>query len=226
MQQADYSDNADIPYCRGDDVMRSGCSPIKTMPAPPAVAYAGASGRGSLFLLAALLVTMSAGCTGWREYFDNGFKVGPNYCRPAAPVADQWIDAGDSALDNGLIHDGAWWQTFQGPRSRFSGGFGIPAESDLARRRTADFGGPCPAGHGGGRVVPAIAVRLRRLHPHANEQERLQRQILHLSSASGDWEPAWPGNSISGVASGGPSRRRMRIWTLRSRTTTACWCCS
>jgi len=30
-------------------------------------------------------------------------------------VADQWLDAGDSALNNGLIHDGAWWQTFQDP---------------------------------------------------------------------------------------------------------------
>ena len=58
---------------------------------------------------------MSAGCTGWREYFANGLKVGPNYCRPAAPVADEWIDAGDPALSNGLIHDGAWWQTFQDP---------------------------------------------------------------------------------------------------------------
>jgi len=68
-----------------------------------------------LFLLAALLLTLLTGCTGWREYWKNGLKVGPNYCRPAAPVADEWIDAGDPALNNGLIHDGAWWQTFQDP---------------------------------------------------------------------------------------------------------------
>jgi len=96
--------------------MRSRCSRLdETVPVPLAFTRAGASGRGSLFLLAALLLTMSAGCTGWREYWTNGLKVGPNYCRPAAPVADDWIDAGDPALSNGLIPVGAWWQTFQDP---------------------------------------------------------------------------------------------------------------
>ena len=58
-----------------------------------------------------VLLASSAGCTGWREYVANGFKVGPNYCRPAAPVADQWIDATDPALDTapdrrrGLVAD-------------------------------------------------------------------------------------------------------------------------
>lgn len=85
----------------------------KTVPLPPAIARA--SGRVSLFLLAALLLTLSTGCTGWREYFANGFKVGPNYCRPAAPVADQWIDAEDAVLNTGSIDEGAWWQTFQDP---------------------------------------------------------------------------------------------------------------
>ena len=46
---------------------------------------------------------MLAGCTSTREYFANGFKVGPNYCRPAAPVADQWIDSDKDAL--GHIED-------------------------------------------------------------------------------------------------------------------------
>lgn len=96
--------------------MRSSGSALgETGPVSPAVARAGAGGRGSLFLLAALLLTLLTGCTGWREYWKNGLKVGPNYCRPAAPVADEWIDAGDPALNNGLIHDGAWWQTFQDP---------------------------------------------------------------------------------------------------------------
>jgi len=87
----------------------------RTAFAYPAIARAGATGRGSLFFAAALLLAVCTGCTNWREYFANGLKVGPNYCRPAAPVADQWLDAGDPALNNGLIHDGAWWQTFQDP---------------------------------------------------------------------------------------------------------------
>ena len=29
--------------------------------------------------------------TGLREWIGNGFKVGPDYCKPPAPVADDWI---------------------------------------------------------------------------------------------------------------------------------------
>jgi len=94
---------------------RSRLASGRTLPGFPAVAPAGATGRGPAFLLAVLLLALCSGCTSWREYFANGLKVGPNYCRPAAPVADQWLDAGDPALNNGLIHDGAWWQTFQDP---------------------------------------------------------------------------------------------------------------
>jgi len=97
----------------GSNRNRSG----KTTHVPSADARSGASGGKAMPLLAALLVTMTAssGCTGWREYWTNGLKVGPNYCRPAEPVADQWLDAGDPALSNGPTYDGAWWQTFQDP---------------------------------------------------------------------------------------------------------------
>ena len=30
-----------------------------------------------------------------RDWWRNGFKVGPNYCPPAAPVASEWIDYAD-----------------------------------------------------------------------------------------------------------------------------------
>lgn len=73
------------------------------------------SQRWSLCLPALLLLGMAAGCTGWREYVANGFKVGPNYCRPAAAVADQWIDATDTGLDTRRIDDAAWWRTFNDP---------------------------------------------------------------------------------------------------------------
>ncbi len=66
-------------------------------------------------LLLTVLLALFTGCTSWREYVANGFKVGPNYCPPAAPVADQWIDAGDPALDTARIHDPAWWRTFDDP---------------------------------------------------------------------------------------------------------------
>jgi NodT family efflux transporter outer membrane factor (OMF) lipoprotein len=64
---------------------------------------------GSIVTLLALVA--GGGCTGLREYVENGFKVGPNYCRPAAPVAEQWIDNGDvrTAHNEDLSR---WWQVF------------------------------------------------------------------------------------------------------------------
>ena len=94
-------------------------TPRMVLPAPAEDGSAVSPGRSSDFrwvcLLAVLLLAMSAGCTSWREYVANGFKVGPNYCPPAAPVADQWIDAGDPALETSRVHDPAWWRTFHAP---------------------------------------------------------------------------------------------------------------
>ena len=48
---------------------------------------------------ALLMVCMwASGCayTGSvRDYFDNGLKVGPEYCKPEAPIADAWLDEYD-----------------------------------------------------------------------------------------------------------------------------------
>ncbi len=44
------------------------------------------------FVIVSALV---CGCTSLQEYIHNGFKVGPNYGRPSAPVANDWIDADD-----------------------------------------------------------------------------------------------------------------------------------
>ena len=38
-----------------------------------------------------LLTNSGCGITSPREWMQNGFKVGPNYCPPAAPVAEAWI---------------------------------------------------------------------------------------------------------------------------------------
>ena len=54
--------------------------------------------RQSLFASAALLFVALSGCTSVTEYIHNGFKVGPNYCPPPAPVECHWIDAVDKRL--------------------------------------------------------------------------------------------------------------------------------
>jgi NodT family efflux transporter outer membrane factor (OMF) lipoprotein len=65
----------------------------------------------------ALLGISSAtvGCTPIREFIDNGFKVGPNYRRPPAPLADAWIDAADPRVKSLPADYSAWWTVFGDP---------------------------------------------------------------------------------------------------------------
>ena len=70
--------------------------------------------RLSWFLIL-LLIAFTGGCTGICEYVHNGFKVGPNYCPPAAPVADEWLEASDPAVETSQIEDACWWRTFNDP---------------------------------------------------------------------------------------------------------------
>ena len=69
------------------------------------------------FALAALVgvVLLNSGCvlTGPRQWIHNGFKVGPNYSKPPAPVAAEWIQANDPSVQNHHLQD--WWQVFGDP---------------------------------------------------------------------------------------------------------------
>jgi NodT family efflux transporter outer membrane factor (OMF) lipoprotein len=62
-----------------------------------------------------IAILVASGCTSVREYVHNGFKVGPNYKRPAAPVADEWIDCHDPRISSvpGDYRD--WWKSFNDP---------------------------------------------------------------------------------------------------------------
>jgi NodT family efflux transporter outer membrane factor (OMF) lipoprotein len=55
------------------------------------------------------------GCTTLTEYIHNGFKVGPNYKRPPAPVAEHWIDADDVRVRSQEADDSHWWTVFNDP---------------------------------------------------------------------------------------------------------------
>ena len=65
------------------------------------------------FLFTAVVFT--CGCTSWREYINNGFKVGPNYARPPAPVAKDWIDAADQRVRTESDDLSKWWTVFNDP---------------------------------------------------------------------------------------------------------------
>src|SRR5579884_1860801 len=55
----------------------------------------------------------SSGCitSGVSDWVHNGFKVGPNYCKPPAPVAAEWIQARDKDVQARHLKD--WWTVFQ-----------------------------------------------------------------------------------------------------------------
>jgi len=71
--------------------------------------------RAALLPVWLMTLMCACGCTGVREYFHNGLKVGPNYQRPSAPVADQWIDSRNPRVSSVQGDYRAWWQVFNDP---------------------------------------------------------------------------------------------------------------
>jgi NodT family efflux transporter outer membrane factor (OMF) lipoprotein len=74
-------------------------------------------GRSLALVGLAGAVLLSSGCvtTGPLDYVRNGFKVGPNYCRPPAPVAEQWIETGSPNLQSRHLQYADWWRVFKDP---------------------------------------------------------------------------------------------------------------
>ena len=61
-------------------------------------------------------VLMLAGCTtSPREWINNGFKVGPQYSRPAALISDRWIEADDPNVKSRIDDYSQWWTVFNDP---------------------------------------------------------------------------------------------------------------
>ena len=61
------------------------------------------------------LAMCCCGCTTLSEYVHNGFKVGPNYGTPDAPVASNWIDASDKRVRTASDDLSKWWTVFNDP---------------------------------------------------------------------------------------------------------------
>jgi NodT family efflux transporter outer membrane factor (OMF) lipoprotein len=62
-----------------------------------------------------MAIVLNSGCimTSPGQWIRNGLKVGPNYGRPPAPVAAEWIQANDPSVQNDHLQD--WWQVFGDP---------------------------------------------------------------------------------------------------------------
>lgn len=72
-------------------------------------------GVGVLSLGGVVLALLAGGCTSPAEYIRNGFKVGPNYQKPPAPVAQQWLDQGARGINPMPADLSQWWKTFNDP---------------------------------------------------------------------------------------------------------------
>ena len=71
--------------------------------------------RRLLAVLSLCALATSGGCTPWRDYFANGFKVGPEYRRPAAAVAKDWIDTSDLVSSRSPEEIRTWWRILGDP---------------------------------------------------------------------------------------------------------------
>ena len=70
--------------------------------------------RGQIAVMLAVVASL-CGCTSLTDYVHNGFKVGPNYAKPAAPVAKNWIDADDARVKTDEVDLSRWWTVFNDP---------------------------------------------------------------------------------------------------------------
>lgn len=71
--------------------------------------------RSALLLLGYLAFTTFSGGCGLRNWYNNGFKVGPNYGQPLVPIAETWIDYEDPRVSSEERDLSEWWQTFNDP---------------------------------------------------------------------------------------------------------------
>jgi NodT family efflux transporter outer membrane factor (OMF) lipoprotein len=71
--------------------------------------------RAATTVLLVGVALASSGCGAKLPWMRNGFKVGPNYCRPPAPVAPAWIEAENPLVDSRHVLYGDWWSVFQDP---------------------------------------------------------------------------------------------------------------
>lgn len=68
-----------------------------------------------LFLLTAGAACLVAGCTSPKQWIANGFKVGPEYCKPGVKLAEDWLDADDQRVISDPVDHAAWWAFFDDP---------------------------------------------------------------------------------------------------------------
>ena len=167
---------------------------------------------------------LTCGCTGVSEYVHNGFKVGPNYCPPPAPVAKDWIDAADVRVRKPADDLSRWWTIFSDPTLRLARWLRLPAESLLARGRVPHPGSAGPAGHRRGEHLPANASDDGGQYPQCDQPgDGQQPSYRTAGSASGTTASTSVGSSTFGAVSGGQWKATAPRWKPPWRATTMSW---
>lgn len=120
--------------------------------------------RGGGLRWLVVVAAIVAGCTPFREYVDNGFKVGPNYSPPPAPVETQWIDADDERVRSETDDLSAWWKVFNDP---VLDDLICTAYQQNLTLREAGFRvlAASPTGDSGGQFLSPAAIHGGGLHP-------------------------------------------------------------
>ena len=73
------------------------------------------SGLPLLVLSMLVALPMLTGCGGLRQWYANGFKVGPDYCQRSAETAETWINADSPRLKSLAGVNPHWWTVFNDP---------------------------------------------------------------------------------------------------------------
>ena len=172
-------------------------------------------------------VLLLSGCTtSLSQWWHNGLKVGPQYARPPAPVADKWIDSADPRIKSEPAQDCAWWTVFND--STLNGLIETAYQQNLDLRAA------------GTRILQSRAQRNIAIGNLFPQSQTAQADYAHAQLSKNLGLPL-PSSTISVWADGmnlsweidfwGRYRRRSKaprpIWTPRSRVTATRWsCCS
>ncbi len=176
-------------------------------------------GRQSTGILvtALCMILVCSGCTSLHQWAHNRFKVGPNYCKPQAPVASEWIDYQDPQVITDQSDLAEWWHVFNDPN--------LDALIETAYRQNISLR------VAGTRILAARAERgiaAGQLFPQSQNavgayaHAQVPGNILPLPSTFSFWTTGlaagWELDFWG--ASAGRSRRLMPSWMPRSRTMT------
>jgi NodT family efflux transporter outer membrane factor (OMF) lipoprotein len=82
----------------------------------PSCRSTGRVSKCVLMLVTCVACVISGGCTSVGEWVNNGFKVGPNYQKPPAPVANEWIDSRAKGVNVATRDLSGWWTAFKDPQ--------------------------------------------------------------------------------------------------------------